>query len=86
MCGMLQFTLTELMLLAPLMAILLGAVSYLPGGYSAKNISGVTGIGVLIGLIALELSESPRPVFRAVWWMTVLAALIAGVVAVFVES
>ena len=81
-----QFSLAELMLLALVVALFLGVVSYLPGGYAAKNLAGMAGMVLVIFRITLELLRPGRKVLYVAWWVMLTFYLAICVLAVIMAS
>lgn len=59
-----QFSLGQLMLLAAVVAGLLSLLNLLPHEYAA----GITGLGVLISLVAISILKPPAAIVHVAWW------------------
>ena len=77
-----QFTLAELFWLVTGVAIVLGIVCSIPGGFSAEALAGMAGLGLLVSLVVLVVVQPTRPILRIAWWVLLVFYGLASLVAV----
>jgi len=77
-----QFTLGELLGLIGGLSVMLAILGCIPGGYSAKVIAGIAGLGLLGSLIVLAVARPSRPILQVAWWMLLIFYAVASLVAV----
>jgi len=77
-----QFTLADLFWLITGVAILLGLLGCVPGGFSAEALAGMAGVGLLVSLFVLAIVQPSRPIIRLAWWVMLGFYVLASLVAV----
>ena len=81
-----QFTLAELFWLVTGVALVLGILGCIPGGFSAEALAGLSGLGVLVSLYVLAVVQPERPIIRVAWWLLLVAYALSSLVAVVRNS
>ena len=76
----LQFSLGELLLLMAGASCFMSLLGYFPGGYTAANFAGLTGLGVLAALLIIAFVSPVRAIVNVgLWAMLILYLLACGV-------
>lgn len=80
-----QYTLRELLGLVTAVAVVLGLLGCIPGGYAPAIMAGVSGVAALVGLAVMGLVKPRRHIVMVAWWC-LLAFYVAACVGAVVSA